>query len=304
MIQSVTITNYLGDTMTMRLMSPDDSGVLIKSITGLGPVEAEISTSDYAVSDGVYFNSARFGSRNIVFDIYYLFKPTIEEARHRVYAMFPVKRMVKMVFKTDTRTVYATGYVETHEPDIFNKLSEVQISVICPDPYFYSEASDRTMFSGVDDLFEFPFENNSTTEKLIEIGNIFTDTIKNIYYEGDSEVGMTVRVHALTDVTSITLYNLDTREQMLIDLTKLGEDLSSKMIALDDLIIVTSQGQKSLTLVREGTSHNALNCLDRSSTWLTLHKGDNVFAYIINGGIESDDDVIFEIENSVAYEGV
>lgn len=304
MIKSVTVTNYLGDTTTMRLMAPDESGVLIKSITGLGPVEADISTSNYAVSDGVYFNSARSASRNIVFDIYYLSKPTIEDARHRVYAMFPVKRLVKLVFETDTRTVSTIGYVETNEPDIFNSLSGAQISIVCPDPYFYSQATEMTMFSGVEDLFEFPLENNSLSEKLVEIGNIYSDTIKTIYYEGDSEVGMTIRIHALSEVTSITLYNLDTRERMTFDMTKLGEDLESKMIALDDLVIETSQGQKSITLVRSGHNYNALNCLDRSSTWLTLHKGDNVFAYIINGGIESDDDVVFEIENSVAYEGV
>lgn len=304
MIKSVTVTNYLGDTLTMSLSNPDASGVAIKSITGLGPVEADINTTDYAVSDGVYYNSAKIGSRNIVFDIYYLFKPAIEDARHRTYTYFPVKKPVKLVFETDTRLLTTTGYVETNEPDIFNSLSGAQISIICPDPYFYSEETMRTVFSGVEDLFEFPLENNSVTEKLIEIGNIYSDTIKTIYYEGDGETGMTIRVHALSEVTSIVLYNLDTREQMVFDMTKLDSSLNSKMLALDDFVICTVQGQKALTLIREGVSYNALNCLDRSSTWLNLHKGDNVFAYIINGGIESDDDVIFEIENFVAYEGV
>lgn len=304
MIKSVTVTNYLGESLVISLTNPDASGLAIKSITGLGPVEANINTTDYAISDGAYFNSAKVGSRNIVIDFYYLFSPTIEIARRKTYTYFPVKKNVKLVFETDDRILMTTGYVETNEPDIFSNLSGSQISIICPDPYFYSEGIKSTMFSGVEDLLEFPLENNSLTEKLIEIGNIYSDTIKTIYYEGESEIGMTIRIHALSEITSITLYNLDTRDSMEFDMTKLGSDLESKMIALDDLVICTAQGHKSLTLVRSGIEYNALNCLDRSSTWLALHKGDNVFAYIINGGIESDDDVIFKIENSVAYEGV
>lgn len=304
MIKSVTVTNYLGDTLMISLTNPNSSGIAIKSITGLGPVKAEINTADYAVSDGGYFSSARIGSRNIVMNIYYLSKPTIEISRHNMYAFFPIKKPIELVFETDERVLTIIGYVETNEPDIFSNLSGAQISIICPDPYFYSNELHRTVFSGIEDLFEFPFENNSLTEKLIEIGNIYSDTVKTIYYEGDSDVGMIIRIHALSEVSSIVLYNLDSREQMVFDMTKLSSSLGSKMIALDDFVICTMQGQKTLTLVRAGVEYNALNCLDRSSTWLKLHRGDNVFAYIVNGEIENDSDVIFEVENLIAYEGV
>ena len=67
MIYSFTITNYLGDTIKLTLREPALSGFLIKSVTGLGPVKANINTTEVATNDGSKFNSARLTQRNIVF---------------------------------------------------------------------------------------------------------------------------------------------------------------------------------------------------------------------------------------------
>ena len=38
MIKSVTVTNYLGESLKMELTNPYDSGIAITDITGIGPV--------------------------------------------------------------------------------------------------------------------------------------------------------------------------------------------------------------------------------------------------------------------------
>lgn len=69
MIKSVTVTNYLGDSIKLDLTRPDASGFIIKSIEGLGPAKASINTSDISTNDGGIFNSSRLDKRNIVFDL-------------------------------------------------------------------------------------------------------------------------------------------------------------------------------------------------------------------------------------------
>lgn len=300
MLKSLTVATR-GKSLTMVLSRPDKSGLFIKSITGLGPVNADINTTNFAVSDGGYFNSARKGTRNIVIDLYYMFHPTIEDARHLTYSFFSVKENVELTFTTDTRVLRTTGYVESNEPDVFSNLSGAQISIICPDPKFYSVDSSITSFRNVEDIFEFPLENNSTTEDLIEMGDIKIDTVKVIKYLGDGEVGMTLRIHALAEISLITFYDFDTRDRMVFDFAKLSSSLGPKMQPLDDLVVCTIPGKKSITLIREGKSYNALNCLDRMSTWLTLKSGENVFAYEIDEGVFA---AVFEIDNAIAYEGV
>jgi hypothetical protein len=67
MIKSVTVTNYLGESIKMELGFPEKSGFLIQNIDGLGPGKATINLTQFATSDGSLFNSAKLNERNIVF---------------------------------------------------------------------------------------------------------------------------------------------------------------------------------------------------------------------------------------------
>lgn len=69
----------------------------------------------------------------------------------------------------------------------------------------------------------------------------------------------------------------------------------------DAIVINTSKGDKSITLIREGVSYNILNCLDKNTDWFTLAKGDNIFAFTADSGVTN---LQFRIENKVIYEGV
>ena len=53
MIKSVTITNYLGESVKITLAEDDpEHGMIISSITGLGPPKANVSMTDLATMDG------------------------------------------------------------------------------------------------------------------------------------------------------------------------------------------------------------------------------------------------------------
>ena len=52
MIKSVTVTNYLGESLKMELTNPYDSGIAITDITGIGPGKADINVTELTSSDG------------------------------------------------------------------------------------------------------------------------------------------------------------------------------------------------------------------------------------------------------------
>ena len=307
MIYSIVVTNYLGDRIKLELGKPDVSGFLIKSITGLGPAKANVNTTEVSTNDGSLFNSARLSQRNIVLDMVFIntvYGESIEDLRQKSYKYFPLKKSVELTIETDNRYVKTTGYVESNEPNIFSSQEGTQISIICPDPYFYSAGEDGnnvTNFYSIDPMFEFPFSNESLDEPLLVFGEIQIKTEGVITYHGDSEIGVIIYIHAIGPATNINIYNTETREVMRINTEKISLLTGKGIVASDDIVINTAKGEKSITLIREGVSYNILNCLDKNTDWFTLAKGDNIFAFTADSGVTN---LQFRVENKVIYEGV
>lgn len=176
MIKRVIITNYLGESLELDLRAPEKSGLYISSITGLGPGKASVNTTQLASADGSVFNSARALERNIVMTLGCMQVPgvteTIEDARQKTYKYFPKKQILEFYIETDNRKLYTYGYVESNEPDIFSNNEKCVISIICPDPLFYSAMNSSETFNGIDFEFEFAFENNTIGEPITLIPGI------------------------------------------------------------------------------------------------------------------------------------
>lgn len=301
MIKAITVKNYLGDSIKLELARPELSGFAITNIDGLGPGKANINTTEISTTDGGLYNSARVPVRNIVISIRYLWKDTIEDVRQLSYKYFPLKRKVTLTIETDNRIAEIEGYVESNEPTIFSKEESADISIICPNPYFYSAGTDTTVFSGIEPMFEFPFSNESLTDPLLEMGMIQNYTEKVVIYDGDAETGVKITIHARDTASGISIYNIGTREVMKIDTDKLETLTGSGLVAGDMIVINTNPGEKSIVLQRNGVTTNILNCLVRDSDWFKLAKGDNIFAYTAETG---SNNLNFTIENRVLYEGI
>lgn len=301
MIQSLTVINHMGHGIELGLRNFEETGFLITSIDGIGPGDAVINTTELSATDGSIFNSARVTSRNIVISLKYMFNPTIEDMRQLSYLYFPLKKPVTLIFKTDNNELMIDGYVESNEPDIFSESETTQISIICPNPFFYSTGIQRTVFSGIEPMFEFPFSNESLTEKLLIMSEIRNKYENVITYYGNVETGITMTIHFLGPATNITVYNVTTREIMKIDTSKIAAIVGSAIIAGDDLVIDTATGEKSATFIRAGKRYNVLNAIDRDADWIKLDLGDNVLAFTAETG---EANVHFTIDNYVLSEGV
>jgi hypothetical protein len=305
MIKSITITNHLNESITMNLESPESSGFSILSIDGLGPPKANVEKTEMSLMDGAVYNSARAQSRNIVFSLRFHFPSStkIEDLRQKSYKYFPLKQRVKIVIETDNRSCETYGYVESNEPSIFSKESGTTISVICPSSYLLSTQINSTEFASIDPLFEFPFSNESLTEKLLEFSEISGYTTNAINYTGDVEIGLVMYIHAVGNVVNPEIFKLEPgpSQSIKIDTDRLlaltGEGIHSG----DDIIISTIKGSKYAILIRDGVITNILNCLEKYPDWFQLSRGDNIFTYTAESGQLN---LQFKIENQVAYEGI
>lgn len=301
MIQNVIVTNYLGDTLVMGVGDPDESGLLISNIDGIGPGQAEISTTELAATDGAAYNSARLVSRNITFKIIFQSDMSIEDIRHLSYQFFHLKQPITLTFITDTRALQIDGYVESNEPDIFSEEESTTISVVCPYPYFYNLRSSEFVFSRIESMFEFPFCNDSLTEDLLIFGEIRDRYEYPVFYEGDAETGLVFTVTFRGPVKNLSIFNTFRNEILKIDTAKIEAIIGSSIQAMDELVISTVTGKKSLTFWRNGKSYNVLNALDRSSEWVHLGIGRNTLAFTAETG---EKNIEISVEYYPLYEGV
>lgn len=300
MIQTVTFTNHKDESLEIDLRNPWPAGLAIMSMTGLGPPGANINMTELSTVDGSVFNSARVPKRNIVIQFAILDHDTIEEARHMIYRYFPIKKPVTVTIKTDTREVYTIGYVEMNEPEIFSNFETAQVSLVCADPYFYSVENTVTYLNAIAGGFEFPFTNPVNTNSL-KFGELSSGDPTDIYYEGETPVGVEIEIHFSGAVRSIRLYNITSDQEILIDTDRVAA-ISGNSIQDGDIIkINTIAGHKSVILNRGGNIFNILSCLSRDTRWIQLEHGDNIFVYSAQAGVNN---MLITVFNKELYEGV
>ena len=114
------------------------------SVTGLNPPTADISTSPIATKDGSIFTNARAQNRNIVLT-FATTGTNPESLRVSIYRVFKIKEPIALEIKTTSRTANIDGYVESISADPFAKKQRLQVSIICPDPYFLSEEENHVI---------------------------------------------------------------------------------------------------------------------------------------------------------------
>lgn len=263
---SLKVENDRGQTLSLT----NNPKYTVYKIEGLNPPQATINSSVNTTTDGSSINSVRLESRNIV--IYTTINGDVEANRINLYKYFPIKKSVKVYFSNGARDVYIEGTVELIECDLFTNRQVAQISLICPKPYFKGVDELVTMFSDVSKLFEFPF---SISKAGVEISAITTNLRRSIVNVGDVETGVIIKLFATGTVVNPTLYDVLQRTHLKLNFT---------MRPSDTLIINTNVGEKSIELIRDGVTYNAMGYLVQNSTWFKLLAGDNVFTYDAESG--------------------
>ena len=256
-------------------------------VEGLQPPATTINSTKKSTSDGTTINSVSVESRNIV--LYMTIDRDIEKNRINLYKYFPLKQTVTVYFKNNTRDVKIDGLVEIIECDLFTNRQVAQISLICPQPYFSAVNELISYFSDLTNLFSFPF---NIAQSGAELSAITTNIRKSIINTGDVESGVIIKLYAIGDVVNPIIYDVFNRTHIAINFS---------MQANDQIIINTNIGSKSITLIRNGVSYNAMGYMTPDSKWLTLAQGDNVFTYDADSG---NSNLQLTFTTAVLYGGV
>lgn len=285
MFFTLILENQTGDQTNMTATA---NQYMTSKIEGLSPPAGTISTSGYAGMDGSYLNNAFIEKRNVVIS-FEMRGIGIETRRHQLYKVVKPSRYIKIYYKTAGIDVFAEGYVESCEVQNFEQFTTGQISILCPDIYWYSTVSQMAYYSHVTGGFTFPFPTEENPEPFT-LGRYNTNNIMEITNDGD-ETGFTLEIEALEDARSPTLYNADTDEYLQI---------TGEILAGDIITITTKTGNKTVTLDRGGVKTNIINRLVSGSTWLLLHEGKNRF-YLRGTGLQN---LKVKIIHTNAYLGV
>lgn len=260
----LSVKNISGDVLRLTR----DNNYAITGVSGLTPVAANINTSTAGINDGVVFNSARLGYRNIVITLF--FTQNIENSRIKLYNYFQTKQFCRLYFSNGLRDVYIDGYVETFECDLFNKTETAQISVICPKPYFKSVTETVNSGATVSAAFEFPTAFNDVVFSTETAGT--TVTIPN---NGDVAAGMDIELNFTGSVSTPVIRNAATGEYFR---------LNRNFVSGDKVTVNTRSGEKSVILTRFGVDFNIINALDAGASWLQLQRGNNTLLLGANSG--------------------
>lgn len=280
---SLSVQNAAGN--LLELTNNENYNVI--KVTGLNPASATINTKSVTNLDGQKFNSSKVNMRNIVLTV--LPVEPVDENRIALYEYFKVKQFVRIYYKNKLRDVYIDGYVETFEDDFFTNPQNIQISIICPKPYFKSLDYGISNFLTIVNLFESPF---SIPEEGMAVSERLDNFTLDITNRGDVSTGIILHGIFTGNVSGLTIWDKLTKARMAIEY---------EFDAGDELYIDTNKGQKSITLSRSGEKINLINYLADGSTWLILEPGINSYEYTTTYG---QTNVELSIEHTDLYQGV
>lgn len=262
----------------------------VVSIIGLSPPKAQINTNTVAGMDGAKFNSSKLLTRNIVITL--KLNGEVEANRVMLYQYFPTKDSCTFYYQNDHRDVYIEGWIESVECNFFSNAEVMQISILCPQPYFKALDEIVTDISKVTPRFTFPFSINIGSP--VVISSLDVSRVTDIINDSTGETGMIIEITFLDDISEVDIINTETGEHFAL----------TYQFTTDDVVTInTNKGQKSVKLTRDGATTDIFAAIELGSTFFQLRPGDNFFSYTLNAGA-ADTDVNIVFKHYTIYRGV
>ena len=269
-------------------------GILIESIDGIYEFTGEVKTSPYSQTNGDRYKSSRAVKRNIVvsgkiFDDFW----NNRQLMYRVFRLGSVGRFCYHEPGRDDR--FADYYVEKVDIDQDPYKGQYQISLICPDPFFYAGDSEHVDLASW--LSDFTFEHDFLAAGE-ELGHRETSMIQEIQnLNGVDGIGMKIVLTSSGDVVNPYVYLYETGERITIGTTSNPYTLtSSKRVEIE-----TTTGKKNIVQIANNVTTRINEYLDPASTFFQLGAGINTIGYNAASG---SDYLNVHIEYKMRYLGV
>lgn len=269
-------------------LTQNETNFQVINITGLNPPKAQINTTKVASVEGTKFNSSMLNERNIVITI--KLNGDVENNRIKLYSFFRPKEWCKFYYKNTNRDVFIEGYTEAVECNLFDNKQIMQVSLLCPQPYFKGITEIIDDISKVINNFEFPFTIDS---EGTEFSILNDEKITNIYNNSEIETGAIIEIDIYEKIEKIQINNVSTGELFILNYSFQTED---------KVIINTNKGEKSITLLRNAKKQNIFTAMEKGSKFFQLNIGDNLFSYLVDNGV-NDSFIHITFKRRVLYGG-
>ena len=210
-IRSATFTNT-EDNINL-VVDGNCPGIVIEHVDGIYAFTGEVLTSPYSQTNGDRYKSSRAVKRNIVIEgkIY----DDFWNNRQLMYRVFRLGSTGEFCYtEPDHTNRFADYYVESVDIDQDPYRGQYQISLICPDPFFYDGEPKYVNLATW--LSDFTFEHNFIAAGE-ELGHRETSMIKEVLNEnGVDGIGMKITMTATGDVVNPYVYLYETGERITI----------------------------------------------------------------------------------------
>ena len=289
MFISAKVQNAEGD--ELELMTQEAlAKFVLSNVQGLNPPPATLNMNNLAGVDGARLNSAFLNTRNLV--ITFLLRGDQESSRQELYHYFRTKSLCRFYFKNTNRDVFIDGYVETIEDDMFQRQQEMQVSVICPDPWLQDVVEHTVEIQNAQAHFTFPFAIN--LDDPVPVGTYEQGRVTHLQNYGDTDLGIQMFIGCDSTLFKPKIMNMATGEYINITFTPQVGDV---------LYINTDPLDTKALYIRAGVQYNLWPYIGDGATLFQLHPGDNPIGYQANGGSNDDDGrIIFRYRQK--YRGV
>lgn len=181
-----------------------------------------------------------------------------------------------IIGRPDMSISFSNSYEENNEI-----MCKFMVDIYCPEGLFYYRLKTENVVAGVIPSFYFPLTiyEDAAGRDDIEKGIIFgiknEGTLVQIKNEGDVEIGATIIVEALTDVTNLKIYN---------DITGEFFKINKKLSKGEIIVINTEMGNQKIEGHVSYHKYNYFKYVDSDSDWLQFKPGISVVGYTSDEG--------------------
>lgn len=233
--------------------------------------------------DGGIENSSQVQPREMSLVLLVKSGANVELAKRHITQVIKAKELVTFTLEQEYKTTVIQGTVERVDMPRYKQGVAFVADFLCAQPFWEDLREMQSVISDVIDLHCFTEEWDDDVlcfpEEGIPFGVYNFERQKDVYNEGDVEIGITIEIIALADVTNPVIYADDG--------TFIG--VNTTMKANDKVVITTHKRRK--TIYKNG--ENILDTIMPKSTWLMLHTGLNTFNF--NSDDEVTDNCYFNI---------
>lgn len=267
------------DDNVQLIVDGNTDGIVIDTIEGIYAFDGEVATTPYAQTSGDRYKSSRTVKRNIVVSgtIYKNYWTN----RQMMYRVFRIGAQGQFGYEEPGRdTRLANYYVESIGIDQNAYRGVFQISLICPDPFFYLEQPEVFDLATWTKDFEFIHEFVASGEELGHRENSFIHEVIN--ENGVDGIGMKIVFSANGNVTNPYVYLYETGEQITV-----GTESNPFVLTSNSTVeIDTTTGKKNAVHIVNGVETRINNRLDPASEFFQLRAGLNTIGYNAESGVE------------------